>query len=59
MLDLSLFRVVHEHEHFVYARILNFLSLRLGNLLSRGDENFARLGIDDIVRRFTARKTVR
>ena len=58
MLDLSLFRVVHEHEHFVYARILNFLSLRLGNLFARLYDDLPRFGIDDRLGRLAAGKAI-
>ena len=58
MPDFTFLGIVHQNEYFVHARVLKLSRLFLGNLLSRSDENFARLGIDDIVRRFTARKTV-
>ena len=71
MPDLPRFGVVDEHVRFVYARVLDLLRLRFGDLLSlvnehrpRLRENFARqrvcdrLGAHDVVRRDAAGQTI-
>ena len=71
MADLPFFGIVDQHEHFVHARVLDFLRLRLGNFLPGGNQNGARFGEnlprqriddrfgpDDVLRRRATGQTV-
>ena len=58
MPDLSVHGVVDEHEHLADARVLNGARLLFGDDLPLRSEQFARFGVENVVRDAAAGQTV-
>ena len=58
VLYFAVLSVGYEYENFVHAAVLHFVSLLFGNGIARVRDYFARFGVDYIVSKAAAGKSV-